>query len=44
MREARDAALAAVDEDRLLDGEDPDTPHAEDERRWLAVYTELLAV
>ena len=43
MRDARGAALAAVDEDRLLDAEDPNTAHPEDARRWLAVYTELLA-
>jgi DNA-binding winged helix-turn-helix (wHTH) protein len=34
---------AAVDSDRLIEGEDPDTPHAEDARHWLVVYTELVA-
>jgi DNA-binding response OmpR family regulator len=27
----------------LIEGEDPDTPHAEDARHWLVVYTELVA-
>lgn len=43
MKEPRSAALAAADEERLLEGEDPTTSHAEDARRWLTVYTELLA-
>jgi DNA-binding response OmpR family regulator len=38
-----DGALAAVDSDRLLEGEDPKTRHPEDARRWLVVYGELLA-
>ncbi len=36
------AALAAVDPDRLLEGEDPETPHPEEARHWIEVYTELL--
>jgi DNA-binding response OmpR family regulator len=38
-----DAALTAVDSNRLVEGENPDTTHVEDARRWLVVYTELLA-
>jgi DNA-binding response OmpR family regulator len=41
--ELREAAMAAVDQDRLLEGENPDTTHSEDARRWLVVYGELLA-
>jgi DNA-binding response OmpR family regulator len=37
------AALAVVDSDRLIEGENPDTRHADDARRWLVVYTELVA-
>jgi DNA-binding response OmpR family regulator len=40
---SQDAALAAVAEDRLLEGEDPATAHSEDARRWMSAYTELLA-
>jgi DNA-binding response OmpR family regulator len=40
---SQDAALAAVAEDRLLEGEDPATAHSEDARRWMSTYTELLA-
>ena len=29
--------------DRLLDGEDPDTPYAEDAQHWAGVYGELLS-
>ena len=39
----QEAARAAVEEDRLLEGENPATPHSEDARRWMAAYTELLA-
>jgi hypothetical protein len=39
---ARDAAEGEVDPDRLLPGEDPDTPNAEDASHWLDVYTQLL--
>jgi hypothetical protein len=34
-------ARAAVDESRLLDGEDPGSTVAEDALHWLAVYREL---
>jgi len=36
------AAREAVDPDRLLEGEDPASPHPEEARRWIEVYTELL--
>ena len=36
-------AAAAVDPDRLIEGEDPHTTHAEDAQRWLVIYSELLA-
>ncbi len=36
------AARDAVDPDRLLEGEDPESPHPEEARRWIEVYTELL--
>jgi DNA-binding response OmpR family regulator len=39
----KEAAQAAVDQDRLLEGENPETSHPEDARRWLVVYGELLA-
>jgi DNA-binding response OmpR family regulator len=39
----KEAAQAAVDPDRLLEGENPETSHPEDARRWLVVYGELLA-
>jgi hypothetical protein len=35
-------AEQAVDPDRLLDGEDPDTAHLEDAEHWLSVYADLL--
>lgn len=38
-----DAATAATDPERLIEGEDPATTHAEDARRWLLIYGELLA-
>lgn len=38
-----DAAQAAIDPHHLIDGEDPHTTHAEDARRWLVIYSELLA-
>ncbi len=31
-----------MDPDRLLEGEDPESPHPEEARRWIEVYTELL--
>lgn len=36
------AAGEAVDPDRLLEGEDPETPHPEDATHWIEVYTELV--
>jgi hypothetical protein len=39
---AKVAAREAVNPDRLLDGEDPDTTHLDDAEHWLAVYTDLL--
>jgi hypothetical protein len=40
--EARDAALAAVEPERLLDGEVEGTRHADDALHWAKVYAELL--
>ena len=37
------AADKEVDPDRLLEGEDPTTPHPEDARHWMQTYRELLA-
>lgn len=36
------AAEEAVDPDRLLDGEDPESRHLEDAAHWIAVYAELV--
>jgi hypothetical protein len=36
------AAQEAVDPDRLLEGENPETSYPEDARRWIEVYTELV--
>ena len=36
------AAGEAVDPDRLLEGEDPETPHAEEASHWVEVYSELM--
>jgi hypothetical protein len=36
------AAERAVDENRLLPGEDPDSSYLDDAVHWCAVYTELL--
>jgi hypothetical protein len=41
--EAVRAADAAIDPDRLLPGEDPDSELLDDAEHWEAVYTELLA-
>jgi hypothetical protein len=41
--EAMDAARKAVDADRLLPGEDPESMVTDDVRHWIAVYSELLA-
>jgi hypothetical protein len=38
-----EAAKAAVSEDRLLEGEDPETTYSDDARHWLDVYAELLS-
>ncbi|HEY6471211.1 MAG TPA: hypothetical protein VI434_15770 [Candidatus Dormibacteraeota bacterium] len=40
--EATDAALDAVEPDRLLPGEDERTPHMDDALHWMKVYSELL--
>jgi hypothetical protein len=39
-----EAGEKAVDEDRLLEGEDPKTPYLDDATHWVTVYTELLGV
>ncbi|MDQ6885246.1 MAG: hypothetical protein M3077_13595 [Candidatus Dormibacteraeota bacterium] len=36
------AAEGAVDIDRLLPGEHPDTQYPDDAKHWLTVYTELV--
>jgi hypothetical protein len=41
---AEEAAEKAVDDDRLLEGEDPGTSYLEDATHWVTVYEELLAV
>jgi DNA-binding response OmpR family regulator len=41
--EPTDAAMAAIDPKRLIEGENPETMHVEDARHWLVVYSELLA-
>jgi hypothetical protein len=40
--EARDAALDAVEPERLLDGEVEETRHLDDALHWAKVYAELL--
>jgi hypothetical protein len=40
--EATNAALDAVEPDRLLPGEDERTPHMDDALHWMKVYSELL--
>ena len=40
--EASQAAQAAADADRLLDGEDPRTASGDDVRHWLRVYGDLV--
>jgi hypothetical protein len=37
----RRVAVAAVDDSRLLEGEDPSTEDPEAARRWVAIYSEL---
>ena len=39
-----EAAEKAVDPDRLLEGEDPETTYLDDATHWVTVYSELLAV
>lgn len=41
-REARKAALDAVEPERLLDGEDEGTAYLDDAMHWAKVYVELL--
>ncbi len=41
--EAAGLAREQTDPERLMDGEDPTTPHADDARHWLGVYQELYA-
>jgi hypothetical protein len=41
---AQEAADKAVDQERLLEGENPETPYLEDAAHWVTVYSELLAV
>jgi DNA-binding response OmpR family regulator len=38
-----EAAANAADAQRLIEGEDPQTMHAEDAQRWLVIYSELFA-
>ncbi len=40
--EAQDAALDAVEPERLLDGEDEETTYADDAIHWTKVYRELV--
>lgn len=40
--EARDAALDAVEPERLLEGEDERTAYVDDAVHWIKVYAELL--
>ncbi len=40
---AEDAADRAVNAERLLDGENPTTPHADDVEHWISAYSELIA-
>lgn len=41
---AEEAGDKAVDQDRLLEGENPATPYLEDAVHWVTVYSELLSV
>ncbi len=41
---AHDAAQRAIDPDRLLEGENPETPYLEDATHWVTVYADLLSV
>jgi hypothetical protein len=40
--DAQDALNRVRDQDRLLEGEDPDTTYFDDAKHWLYVYGELL--
>lgn len=42
--QAQEAADKAVDRERLLEGEDPDTTYLDDATHWVTVYSELLAI
>jgi hypothetical protein len=42
-RRRRDVVEKIVSTDRLLEGEDPDSPYAEDAQHWAGVYGELLS-
>jgi len=42
-REAQEAAERIVDDDALLEGEDPSSDLAEDAEHWISVYRELIA-
>lgn len=45
MGDAEDAAGdKAVDDDRLLEGENPTSPYLDDATHWVTVYSELLSV
>ena len=39
-----DAVQDAVEQDRLLEGEDPSSTYLDDATHWIAVYTELTGV
>jgi hypothetical protein len=41
--EAAELAAEQADPDRLMDGEDPSSAHADDASHWLGVYQELYA-
>ncbi|MGH7722581.1 MAG: hypothetical protein ACRENL_07095 [Candidatus Dormibacteria bacterium] len=41
---AEAAAEKAADDERLLEGENPQTPYLEDAVHWVTVYSELLGV
>ena len=45
MGDADDAAAdKTVDDDRLLEGENPKSPYLDDATHWVTVYSELLGV
>jgi hypothetical protein len=41
-RKSDTPAEQAVDPDRLLDGEDPETTHVDDAEHWVSVYRDLV--